>query len=131
MITRIKKIETKYAPEAIGPYSQAILTGDYLFVSGQIPLDPESGLIIGDDIRAQTRHTLKNLKAILDSENIPLDNVVKTEVFLHNMSDFSVMNDEYAKIFNGPIKPARQVVEVSKLPKDAKVEISCIAVAIK
>ena len=123
----IEKIETEHAPKAIGPYSQAILAGDYLFVSGQIPIDPKTGNLVEDAIEAQTRQVLDNIQAILEARGLTFEHVVKTEVFLKDMQDFQAMNAVYAKAFSYPIKPARQAFQVAKLPLDVRVEISCIA----
>lgn len=121
-------IHSKEAPEAIGPYSQAIRCGNMVYCSGQIPLHPETGEIVGTDIAAQTRQALKNLISILDTAESGLQNVVKTTVYLSDIEDFSRMNTIYAEYF-GDNKPARACVEVSRLPKDVLVEIDAIAVS--
>ena len=121
----IKKIETKEAPSAIGPYSQAVKAGDFIFISGQIPLKPESGEIITGGIKEQTNQVLLNLRAIVQSQNLTLANVVKTTIFLKNMGDFAVVNDVYSTYFSEH-KPARATVEVSELPKNALVEIEAV-----
>lgn len=121
-------IHTPHAPAAIGPYSQAIRTGSLIFVSGQIPVDPATGAFAGDTIEAQTRQSLENLKAILEEAGSGLDKVVKTTVFLQNMGDFAAMNGVYAEYFAEPF-PARAAVQVGRLPKDALVEIECVAEA--
>ncbi len=118
-------ITTTSAPAAVGPYSQAIRFGDLLFVSGQIPLDPESGQIVGGDIEAQTERVLENLKAIIEASGMALENVLKCTCFLQNMRDFAKFNSIYNAYFAG-VLPAREAVEVSKLPKDVLVEISAI-----
>ncbi|SHI89312.1 endoribonuclease L-PSP [Clostridium cavendishii DSM 21758] len=118
-------ISTKNAPGAIGPYSQGIKMGDFIFTSGQIPLNPETGKM-PDDIKAQTEQSLKNVKAILEEAGSSLDKVIKTTVFLKDMNDFAFMNDVYATFFNEN-PPARSAVEVARLPKDAKIEIEAIA----
>ena len=121
-------IHTPHAPAAIGPYSQAIRTGGLIFVSGQIPVDPATGAFAGDTIEAQTRQSLENLKAILEEAGSGLDKVVKTTVFLQDMGDFAAMNGIYAEYFAEPF-PARAAVQVGRLPKDALVEIECVAEA--
>ena len=120
-------IHTKAAPAAIGPYSQAIMAGDTLYVSGQIPLDPETGLLAGDDIAAQTRQSLLNIQAILRRADMEMDHVMKTTVLLTDMNDFAAMNEVYASFFRSPY-PARAAFQVAALPKGAKVEIECVAV---
>ena len=120
-------VSTKHAPEAIGPYSQAIKVGNMVFLSGQIPTDPGTGEFTSEDITKQTRQVLRNLGAVLEASGANLNDVVKTTVFLAEMDDFAAMNEVYANFF-GVNKPARATVEVSKLPRNAKVEIECIAV---
>jgi 2-iminobutanoate/2-iminopropanoate deaminase len=121
-------ISTSDAPSAIGPYSQAIRAGDLLFVSGQIPIDPSTGKLIEQtDIKAQTHRVLENLSAILRAAGASIDNVVRTTVFLRNMSDFADMNSVYAEFFR-TAPPARSTVEAARLPRDVSVEIDCIAV---
>ena len=119
-------IETTQAPAAIGPYSQAVKTGNLLFVSGQIPLNPQTGTLITDGIEAETHQVMKNLQAILTAAGTTLEAVVKTTIFLKNMDDFANVNTVYASYFTGNY-PARETVEVSRLPKDARVEISVVA----
>lgn len=121
-----KALETKGAPAAIGPYSQGIVAGETVYVSGQIPLDPETGAF-PEGIAAQTAQSLKNMQAILAEQGLTLDNVVKTTVFLADMNDFAAMNEVYGQFFSQPY-PARSAVQVAKLPKDAPLEIECIAV---
>jgi 2-iminobutanoate/2-iminopropanoate deaminase len=121
----MKKIETQNAPKAVGPYSQAISDGHLLFVSGQLAFDPATGKIIEGTIREQTKQVLKNLEAILKAGNSSLSQVLRTDVFLANLSDFKAMNEEYASWFKDPY-PARQTIE-AKLFSGALVEISCIA----
>lgn len=121
----MKVIKTLEAPAAIGPYSQAIKANGFLFVSGQIPLTP-NGKLAGDDIKAQTKQVLKNLKAILKEADLLLKDTVKTTIFLKSMDDFSIVNEIYAQAF-GEHKPARSTIEISKLPKDVLVEIELIA----
>ena len=122
-------ISTKDAPAAIGPYSQAIRVGDTLFTSGQIPLDPHTGNIVPGGIAEQTTRVLENLKAVLAAAGIDMVHVVKTTVFLKDMKDFAAMNEIYARYFApaGVIPPARSTVQVAALPKDALLEIECIA----
>ena len=121
-----KKIETTNAPAAIGPYSQGVNIGEMIFVSGQIPVKPETGLM-PETIEEQTAQSLKNLENILIEAGSGLDMVCKTTVFLQDMNDFAKMNGVYEKVFEGTIFPARSAVEVAKLPKDALVEIEAIA----
>lgn len=123
----ITKIATNQAPAAIGPYSQAICAGNYVFVSGQIAIDPAVGKLAGETIEEQTKQVLKNIEAILLAEGLTLENVVKTEVYLKDLKDFTAMNTIYGEKFSYPIKPARATVEISKLPLNALIEISCIA----
>ena len=123
-----KVISTPLGPGAIGPYSQAILAGNLLFVSGQIPIDPSTGKVIDDpDIRAQTRQALLNLQGILSAAGASLNNVVRTTVFLKDMSEFVEMNAIYGEFFSA-CAPARSTVEVARLPRDVSIEIDCIAV---
>ncbi len=121
-----KVVHSKCAPAAIGPYSQAIKSNGFLFVSGQIPINPESGEIVEGGVDVQTRQSLENLKAILNDAGIGFENVVKTTVFLKNINDFVAMNTVYANYFKEQC-PARACVEVSNLPKGALVEIELIA----
>lgn len=120
-------ISTKNAPAAIGPYSQAAKKGHLLITSGQIPLDPESGEIVGDEIQAQAERVLQNLKAVLEAGGASLDDVIKTTCFLNDMNDFVPFNEVYQKYFEGDA-PARSCVAVERLPKDVLVEIEAIAV---
>lgn len=121
------RIATDQAPAAIGPYAQAVHVGDFLFTSGQIPLDPVTMTIVGDDVAAQTRQVLTNLAAVVRAAGGDLADVVKTTVFLKDMNDFQAMNEVYAAFFpSNP--PARSTVEVARLPKDVRVEIECVAV---
>ena len=119
-------ILTDRGPKPIGPYSQAIRTNGFLYVSGQVALDPKTGEMTGPDIRQQTDRTLENLKGILEAAGSNLHHVVKTTVFLKDMNDFSAMNEVYAKYFMSA-PPARSTVQVARLPKDALVEIEAIA----
>lgn len=123
-------ISTKNAPAAIGPYSQAVRARGFLFLSGQIPLDPDSGQVIEGDIRAQTERVLKNLEAVLAAAGSSLAAVVKTTVYLTDLGDFATMNEVYGRFFTQN-PPARATVQVSRLPKEVKVEIDLIAVAEK
>ena len=120
-------VNTDKAPAAIGPYSQAIKAGGFLFISGQIPIDPATGNIVGGDVKAQTKQSLENIKNILQCQKLGLDSVVKTTVFVANMADFQAVNGVYAEYFSANA-PARACVQVGKLPKDALVEIEAIAV---
>jgi 2-iminobutanoate/2-iminopropanoate deaminase len=122
-------ISTTQAPRAIGPYSQAVRVGDLLFTSGQVALDPATGALVAGGIREQTKRVLDNLAAVLEEAGLDMANVVKTTVFLKNMSDFAAMNEVYARYFalEGVVPPARSTVEVARLPKDALVEIEVIA----
>ncbi len=119
-------ISTENAPGAIGPYSQAIKAGNMVFCSGQIPIDPKTGEFVSADVAAQTEQVLKNLNAVLEEAGGDLNNVVKTTVFLADMNDFAAMNEVYARFFSEN-KPARATVQAARLPKDARVEIDCIA----
>jgi 2-iminobutanoate/2-iminopropanoate deaminase len=127
-MSQIFKIETPEAPQAIGPYSQAIATDQLIFCSGQIGIDPKTGDLVEGGIAAQTTRAISNLSAVLAAAESNLDHVVKTEIFLKDMNDFKEVNEIYATFFSSETKPARATVEVSRLPKDAIVEISCIAV---
>ena len=120
------QIRTTEAPAAIGPYSQAIRCGQFVYASGQIALDPASGELVGNDVQAQTQRVLQNVQAVLASAGTSLANVVKTTVFLTSMSDFQAMNTVYATYFSG-VAPARSTVAVAELPRKALVEIECIA----
>ena len=120
-------IHTNDAPAALGPYSQAIKAGNLLFVSGQVPLVPETMEVVEGDVQAQTAQSLKNLKAILAESGADFSNVVKTTVFIKDMNEFGAINEVYAEYF-GENKPARACVEVARLPKDVKVEIEVLAV---
>ena len=119
-------ISTPNAPAAIGPYSQAVKTGNLVFVSGQIPIDPATGIFAGDDIATQTRQTLTNVKAILEAAGYAMSDVVKTTVLLADIADFAAMNAVYSEFFTGNC-PARAAFAVKDLPKGALVEIEAIA----
>jgi 2-iminobutanoate/2-iminopropanoate deaminase len=127
MSQNLKKINTTHAPAAIGPYSQGIEANGFVFVSGQLPIDPKTNLMAERTIAAQTKQALDNMEAILNEAGLTFNDVVKSEVFLKDMQDFKEMNAIYAEKFSGPIKPARQAFQVAMLPLDALVEISCIA----
>jgi 2-iminobutanoate/2-iminopropanoate deaminase len=120
-----KIISTREAPGAIGPYSQAVRSGSFLFCSGQIPLDPKSGEIVPGDITAQTQRVLDNIAAILKAEGLTFDDVVKTTIFLTNLGDFQIVNKIYGSYFKQD-PPARSTVQVAALPKGANVEIEVI-----
>ncbi|MBE6294133.1 MAG: RidA family protein [Bacteroidaceae bacterium] len=121
----IKKVYTSNAPEAIGPYSQAIICGNMLFTSGQIPINPATGNIEADDINGQTTQVMKNIAAVLSEAGTSFDKAVKTTCFLKDMSDFAAFNAIYAEYFTS--KPARSCVAVKTLPKDVLVEVEVIA----
>jgi 2-iminobutanoate/2-iminopropanoate deaminase len=121
-----RTIITENAPGAIGPYSQAVASGDMLFCSGQIPIDPKTGEFVEGSIVEQTRQVLQNLEAVLVAGGASLESVVKTTVFLADMNDFVAMNEVYSQFF-AVNKPARATVQAARLPRDAKVEIECIA----
>lgn len=123
-----KVLATKQAPAAIGPYSQGIRADKFVFISGQLPIDPATGEFAGDDIKAQTKQSLTNISNILASDGLTMADVVKTTVLLKNISDFAAMNEVYATFFEGDC-PARAAFEVAALPKDALVEIEAIAYA--
>ncbi|GAA0182777.1 RidA family protein [Clostridium sediminicola] len=122
-----KRIDTKAAPAAIGPYSQAIQAGNTIYVSGQLPINPSTGEFAGDDIISQTKKSLENMKSILEQAGANMTNVVKTTVLLKNISDFAAMNEVYASYFSEDC-PARAAYQIAVLPKDALVEIEAIAV---
>ncbi|MEE1236653.1 MAG: RidA family protein [Turicibacter sp.] len=123
----MKIISTTNAPQAIGPYSQAIEANGTLYISGQIPLDPQTMEFVSNDVEAQTHQCLKNIQAILSEAGYTLENIVKCGIFLADMNDFTVVNDVYAQYFSNH-KPARACVQVARLPRDAKIEIEAIAV---
>lgn len=122
----INVINTEKAPGAVGPYSQAIKAGDFLFASGQIPIDPEKGRITAGTISEQAEQCMKNVGAILEAAGATYDNVIKTTVYINDMNFFGAVNEVYGKYFNKTL-PARSCVEISKLPKDALVEVEVIA----
>ncbi len=124
----IKAIATEKAPAAIGPYSQAVKAGDFIYVSGQLPIDPATGAFASDEIKGQTKQSLTNIKAILEKEGLDMSAVVKTTVFMKDLAGFGDMNGVYAEFFNEPY-PARAAFQVAALPKDALVEIEVVAYA--
>lgn len=119
------KVETNKAPKAIGPYSQAVVVGNLIFTSGQIPLNPETGVLMGNDIKEQTHRVCQNLKAVLDASGSSLEKAVKTVCYLSDMTNFSEFNEVYAQYFTQ--KPARSCVAVKELPKGALVEVDVVA----
>lgn len=121
----LKKVSTKNAPAAIGPYSQAIQVGEFVFTSGQIPLDPATGLVVGEDVTAQSERVMQNLGAVLSAAGSSFENAIKTTCFLANMEDFAAFNAVYAKYFT--TCPARSCVAVKTLPKGVLVEVEVIA----
>ena len=123
-----KSILTKKAPLPIGPYNQAISFKNFLFVSGQVALDPKSGNLISSGIKDETNQVMKNINEILNKADMSFNDIVKTTIFLKSMDDFSKVNTEYGKYFTDNIPPARETVQVSKLPLNVNVEISCIAI---
>lgn len=122
----LKKISTDKAPAAIGPYSQAIMANGFLFTSGQIPINPATGAVEGEDITAQAEQVMVNLKAVLDEAGTSFDNVVKTTCFIADMGDFAAFNEVYAKYITSA--PARSCVAVKALPKGVLCEVECVAV---
>src|SRR5881392_2794615 len=121
-------ISTEHAPQAIGPYSQAVRAGNLVFASGQIPLDPATKEFVAGGIAEQTEQVLKNLKAVFEAAGVRMDQIVKTTVFLADMNDFTAMNEVYGKYF-AENPPARATVQAARLPRDARVEIEAIAVS--
>ena len=121
-------IATEHAPQAIGPYSQAVLAGGFVFASGQIPIDPETGQFVEGGIAEQTEQVLRNVSNLLEAAGTSLARVVKTTVFLADMNDFAAMNDVYARFF-GEQPPARSTVQAARLPRDARIEIEVVALA--
>ena len=122
-----KIIKTNEAPEPIGPYNQAIEAGEFIFLSGQIGIDVDTGELINENIQAETNQVMRNIESVLKASNRNFDNVVKSTIFLKDLNDFSMVNEVYSKYFKNKISPARETVEVARLPKDANVEISVIA----
>ncbi|MGH0052172.1 MAG: RidA family protein [Sphaerochaetaceae bacterium] len=129
MMSQLKKsqVVTDNAPVAIGPYSQAIIAGPFVFTSGQIPVDPKRNELVGGDATKQAKQVFENLKAVLEEAGTDFSKVVKATVFLKNMDDFTAVNEVYAAYFEGGILPARSAIQVAKLPKDVSVEIELIA----
>lgn len=127
MVLKMKAIHTENAPAAVGPYSQAIEANGFVFVSGQLPIDPQTGSFAPGGVKEQTRQSLTNAREVLRKAGLDLSNVVKTTVFLSDMANFSAMNEVYAEFFSEPF-PARSAVAVRTLPKEALVEVECIAV---
>ena len=123
-------VATEQAPAAIGPYSQAVKTGEFVFTSGVIPLDPVSGEIVGTDITAQTERVMASLKAVLEAAGSSLDNVVKTTCFLQDLADFAAFNAVYSQSFTSE-PPARSTVQVAKLPREVLVEVEAVALLLK
>ena len=123
-----KIINTTKAPAPIGPYNQAVLTGNTLYTSGQIALDPKTMELVLDNIKTETRQVMENMKAVLEAADMTFENVIKTSIFISDMNDFSSINEVYGNYFNENTAPARETVEVANLPKFVNVEISMIAV---
>ncbi|MCL4847006.1 MAG: RidA family protein [Acidobacteria bacterium] len=121
-------VSTDGAPKAIGPYSQAVRAGSLVFLSGQIPLDPSTGELVGGDIAAQTHRVMRNLDEVLRAAGLSFDHVVRCTIYLKDLSDFGVVNEVYGSYFSTPA-PARTTIEVSRLPRDARIEIDAFAVA--
>ncbi|MGB5419624.1 Rid family detoxifying hydrolase [Algibacter sp.] len=121
-------IKTNNAPAPIGPYNQAVLTGNILYTSGQIAIHPESNKLVLDNITQETKQVMQNLKAVLEAADMTFENVIKSSIFISNMDDFSLINEVYGSYFDEANAPARETVEVARLPKNVNVEISVIAV---
>jgi 2-iminobutanoate/2-iminopropanoate deaminase len=126
-VKKIEQVHSQLAPEPIGPYSQAVSAGDFVFVSGQIPIDVKTGAVASSQIAQQTEIVIRNTEKILDAAGLGLGDIVKTDIFLKDLADFQEMNEVYARSFASEVKPARCVVQAAKLPKDVKIELSCIA----
>ena len=122
-----KIIKTDLAPAPIGPYNQAVLSGNTLYISGQIPMDPKTQELISGDIQEETHRVMQNLKAILEAANMGFEQVVKSSIFVNDMGQFAAINEAYTQYFNAETAPARETVEVANLPKYVNVEISMIA----
>ena len=120
-------ITTKNAPAPIGPYNQAVLYGGFLYTSGQIAIHPQTNILILDDIKTETKQVMENLKAVLEAANMTFENVIKSTIFISNMDDFGLINEVYGSYFDDTNAPARETVQVAKLPKNVNVEISMIA----
>lgn len=127
-VNALTAVEATDAPAAIGPYSQAVRAGSLLFLSGQIPLDPATGQLVGPDVAAQTEQVMKNLSAVLRAAGTSMDRVVRTTIYLTDLADFSTVNQVYGQFVGAP-PPARATVQVARLPRDARVEIDAIALA--
>lgn len=123
-----KIIHTTKAPLPIGPYNQAVLTGNTLYTSGQIAINPETGNLVLDNIKTETKQVMENMKAVLDAADMTFENVIKTSIFISDMNDFAAINEVYGSYFEDKTAPARETVEVANLPKFVNVEISMIAV---
>ena len=124
----INPIETKFAPKPVGPYNQAVLVENWLYCSGQIALDPSTGVMIGNgNIEEETKQVLKNLMAVVEAAGGESSNVIRTTIYLTDLNDFAKVNAIYAETFGGSASPARACVEVSNLPKGGKIEVDCIA----
>ena len=121
-------INTSNAPAPIGPYNQAVLVGNTLYTSGQIALHPETMELVLDDIKTETKQVMENMKAVLNAADMTFENVIKSSIFISDMNNFSVINDIYGQYFDEATAPARETVQVARLPKDVNVEISMIAV---
>jgi 2-iminobutanoate/2-iminopropanoate deaminase len=122
-----KIVQAKRSPKPVGPYNQAVITGQLVYASGQIPLDPQTGAMVAGGIKEQTRQVLVNVKNVLDDAGTTIDRVIKATVFLKNMGDFADMNSVYSEVFKPETAPARSTIEVARLPKDALVEIEVVA----
>lgn len=123
-----KIISTSKAPAPIGPYNQAVLTGNTLYTSGQIALHPETGELVMDDIKTETKQVMENMKAVLEAADMTFDNVIKSSIFISDMNNFGQINEVYGQYFDDATAPARETVEVANLPKFVNVEISMIAI---
>ncbi|PWH81945.1 reactive intermediate/imine deaminase [Algibacter marinivivus] len=123
-----KVITTKNAPAPIGPYNQAILNGNTLYTSGQIAINPDTNELVLDNIKSETKQVMQNLQAVLKAANMTFEHVIKSTIFISNMGDFSLINEVYGSYFNDENAPARETVQVARLPKNVNVEISIIAV---
>ncbi len=122
-----KIIKTSHAPAPIGPYNQAVMKGNMLYTSGQIAIDPKTGQLVTDEIKAETKMVMENLKAVLEKAGMTFEHVLKTSIFISDMNNFGAINEVYASYFNEATAPARETVEVANLPKFVNVEISAIA----
>ena len=129
-MAKIKKIETNEAPKAVGPYSQGTQVNGFIFVSGQLPVDPKTGQLVEEDIKVQTDRVIENIKSILKAAGLDLNHVVRCDVFLKDMNEFAAMNEVYAE-FLGTVAPARSTVEVARLPRNVRVLMEAVAVVEK